>query len=51
MTDTVIATGTLAADAARGKVKCVVWDLDNTLWDGVLLEDGEVSLRPGVVEP
>lgn len=26
-------------------IKCVVWDLDNTLWDGVLLEDKEVSLR------
>ena len=31
-------------------VKCVVWDLDNTLWDGVLLEDTDVRLRPGVVE-
>ena len=29
-------------------VKCVVWDLDNTLWDGVLLEDPEVRLRPDV---
>ncbi|MDT5272452.1 MAG: hypothetical protein QOH49_4638 [Acidobacteriota bacterium] len=29
-------------------VKCVVWDLDNTIWEGVLLEDGEVSLRPNV---
>lgn len=31
-------------------VKCVVWDLDNTVWDGILLEDGEVTLRPGVVD-
>ena len=30
-------------------IKCVVWDLDNTLWDGVLLEDEEVSLRDNVV--
>ncbi len=30
-------------------VKCLVWDLDNTLWDGVLLEDEQVSLREGVV--
>lgn len=30
-------------------VKCVVFDLDNTLWDGILLE-GEVRLRPGVAE-
>lgn len=26
-------------------VKCLVWDLDNTLWNGVLLEDGEVHVR------
>lgn len=29
-------------------VKCVVWDLDNTVWDGTLLEGDEVSLRPGL---
>lgn len=32
------------------KIKCLVWDLDNTLWDGTLLEDGQVRLRPGVTE-
>jgi FkbH-like protein len=26
----------------------VVWDLDHTLWDGTLLEDERVELRPGV---
>ncbi len=31
-------------------VKCVVWDLDHTVWDGVLLEDERVELRPGVAE-
>lgn len=31
-------------------IKCVVWDLDHTLWDGVLLEDREVRLRHGVAE-
>lgn len=31
-------------------VKCLVWDLDNTIWDGVLLEDPEVQLRPDVVD-
>jgi FkbH-like protein len=36
-------------DARRGRVKCVVWDLDNTLWDGVLLEDGQVRVRADVV--
>jgi FkbH-like protein len=30
-------------------VKCVVWDLDNTLWEGILLEDPQVRLRPEVV--
>lgn len=34
----------------RKMVKCVVWDLDNTLWDGILLEDREVALRRGVRE-
>jgi len=27
--------------------KCVVWDLDNTLWNGVCIE-GDVQVRPGV---
>ncbi|MFI9630389.1 HAD-IIIC family phosphatase [Streptomyces sp. NPDC052042] len=31
-------------------VKCLVWDLDNTLWQGTLLEDGEVRIRPGLRE-
>ncbi|MEI5102647.1 HAD-IIIC family phosphatase [Streptomyces sp. PmtG] len=33
-------------------VKCVVWDLDNTLWHGVLLEDGEdgVTPRPDIAD-
>lgn len=26
------------------KVKCVVWDLDNTLWNGTLVEDGPDGL-------
>ncbi len=31
-------------------IKVVVWDLDNTIWDGVLLEDPTVTLRPGVID-
>ncbi|QXE33228.1 HAD-IIIC family phosphatase [Streptomyces sp. GMY02] len=31
-------------------VKCVVWDLDNTLWNGTLSEDGEVTLFEGLRE-
>jgi FkbH-like protein len=30
-------------------IKCVVWDLDNTVWHGVLLEDEKVSLRENIV--
>ncbi|MEY9906724.1 FkbH-like protein [Catenulispora sp. MAP12-49] len=33
----------------QGRIKCVVWDLDNTLWDGILLEDENVVLRSDVV--
>ncbi len=27
------------------KKKCVVWDLDNTLWQGILVEDGKKSIK------
>ncbi|KYC36597.1 hypothetical protein WA1_43715 [Scytonema hofmannii PCC 7110] len=36
--------------ADKKAIKCVVWDLDNTLWDGVLLEDNRVDLRNQVVD-
>lgn len=29
-------------------VKCVIWDLDHTLWEGTLLEGDDLRLRPGV---
>jgi FkbH-like protein len=34
----------------NGKVKCVVWDLDNTLWDGVLMEHdpSNLTLKPDI---
>ena len=32
------------------KTKCVVWDLDNTLWNGVLLEGDALSLRDSAVD-
>jgi FkbH-like protein len=32
------------------KIKCVVWDLDNTVWNGVLIEDPNVSWRGGIKE-
>ena len=33
------------------KVKCVVWDLDNTVWDGILGEDGfdGIKIRKEIV--
>jgi FkbH-like protein len=33
-------------NSRRGRFKCVVWDLDNTLWDGVLLEGDACALLP-----
>ncbi|MDU5142245.1 MAG: HAD-IIIC family phosphatase [Paenibacillus dendritiformis] len=40
----------ITAQKEKQKIKCIVWDLDNTLWDGILLEDSKVSLRDGVVD-
>ncbi|TCK22290.1 HAD-IIIC family phosphatase [Pseudonocardia endophytica] len=37
------------AKPVQGRIKCVVWDLDHTLWDGVLLEDGRVDVRERIV--
>ena len=30
------------------EIKCLAWDLDNTLWEGVLLEGDVVRLRDGI---
>ncbi|MFH1144031.1 MAG: HAD-IIIC family phosphatase [Candidatus Eisenbacteria bacterium] len=43
-----VPTETPCAAAAEATVKCLVWDLDNTIWKGVLLEDERVRLRPGI---
>src|ERR1051326_7706684 len=32
-------------DHGATRLKCVVWDLDNTVWDGILVEDGSERLR------
>lgn len=32
------------------KIKCVVWDLDNTLWDGTILEDKTVRPFQHIVD-
>lgn len=41
-----------AAKTVIKMVKCVVWDLDNTLWRGTLVEDGidGIELRTDIVE-
>ncbi|MCA1615203.1 MAG: HAD-IIIC family phosphatase [Acidobacteria bacterium] len=38
------------AAADKQIIKCVVWDLDDTLWEGTLLEGDDVRLREGVAE-
>lgn len=30
-------------------IKCVIWDLDNTLWKGILLEDSSVTVNKKVL--
>lgn len=32
----------------KGAVKCLVWDLDGTIWDGILLEDKNVVLQENI---
>ncbi|MFC4564377.1 HAD-IIIC family phosphatase [Nocardiopsis mangrovi] len=39
---------TPAADTPVVQVKCLVWDLDNTLWRGTLLEDPDTPLGDDV---
>ena len=31
------------------KIKCIIWDLDNTLWNGILLENYNVALGKGKI--
>ena len=60
MSETSVTTRGRAADEARAAapraaaegrvIKCVVWDLDDTLWEGTLLEGDDVRPRAGVAE-
>lgn len=34
----------------RKELKCIIWDLDNTIWDGILSEDKDVKLKPGIID-
>jgi FkbH-like protein len=53
-TEPEVAAAPSTASQPTGKalpsVKCIVWDLDNTMWDGVLVEDGpeKLVLKPGI---
>ncbi|GAB1723767.1 MAG: hypothetical protein NTNFB01_26630 [Nitrospira sp.] len=38
------------AKAGPPDIKCIVWDLDNTLWDGILVEDSNVRLNFTVID-
>ena len=43
----------VVAERSADKVKCVVWDLDGTLWDGILIETADpdsLVLKPGIRE-
>ncbi|MDF5717744.1 MAG: HAD-IIIC family phosphatase [Rhizonema sp. NSF051] len=37
-------------EGLKKAIKCVVWDLDNTIWHGVLLEDDKVFLQNNIVD-
>ncbi|MEO8372395.1 MAG: HAD-IIIC family phosphatase [Candidatus Solibacter sp.] len=37
-------------DQPAKDVKCIVWDLDNTVWDGTLVETENVRLKPGIAK-
>ncbi len=39
-----------AVNSQSTKIKCVIWDLDNTLWNGILAEDHDVYLKPEALE-
>ena len=35
---------------SKKEVKCVVWDLDYTIWNGTLAEGDNIQLKPGIKE-
>ncbi|MFC2169926.1 HAD-IIIC family phosphatase [Acidobacteriota bacterium] len=38
----------MSKNSKNSEIKCVVWDLDDTLWEGILLESDELKLKPGI---
>jgi FkbH-like protein len=43
-----VSYGQKVSDKAEVPIKCIVWDLDHTLWDGILIEDEQVRLRADI---
>lgn len=39
-----------AASSDSKKIKCLVWDLDNTLWNGILIEGDDVAVKLEVLQ-
>ena len=39
-----------AKSSSKKAIKCVVWDLDNTLWHGTLAEGDKVELKDGIAD-
>lgn len=31
-------------------IKCIVWDLDNTIWEGIISEDKELKIRTEIID-
>jgi FkbH-like protein len=50
--DSAVTAASTGIDAASPHIKVVAWDLDNTLWKGILIEDGldGLELRQEAVE-
>lgn len=40
----------IVKEKTKQKIKCVVWDLDNTLWNGTLVEDENVEIKNEVIQ-
>lgn len=40
----------MKSSATAPKIKLLIWDLDHTLWNGILSENDQITLKPKVVE-
>ncbi len=40
--------GALESRQPASKIKCVAWDLDNTIWDGIIGDDGPENVNPKI---